>query len=89
MEEKLFKAASDGEESELKEILRNNRGVSVNWRAVKDRYYAALHRACVGGHGSIVSILLAHPGIDINQKDVHGATPFIEACFFGHSSCIF
>ena len=42
----------------------------------------------VRGYGSVVSILLAHPTIDVNLwSDYFGATPFLQACLSGHTSC--
>ena len=89
MERKLYDEVVGGNVEEVKEILRNNPGVDVNWRC-EDEYggYAALHKACAWGHDSIVTILLAHPDIDVNQKTSEGRTPFFVACWSGCNSCV-
>jgi len=71
----------------VKEILRNNPTLNVNLSTVHDSDNTALSVACRNGHDSIVSILLAHPDIDVNQKDPNGCTPFSSACFQGQTSC--
>ena len=40
------------------------------------------------GHDSIVSILLAHPDIDVNQKDINGWPLFNSDCLNGFTSCV-
>jgi len=71
----------------VKEILRDNPTLDVNWK--NDQFFGctALHLACTKGFEAIVAILLAHPGIDVNEKAIHGATPFFWGCTGGHVSC--
>ena len=59
----------------------------MNW---KGEYYgwAALHVACRNGHDKIVTMLLAHPDIDVNQKTNTGATPFLFSCSNGRTVCV-
>ena len=73
---------------EVKEMLRSNPALDINWRDVRENGCSALHQACESGHDSIVSILLAHPGIDVNAKDDSGKTPFFTACDMGSTSCV-
>ena len=72
----------------MKEILRSNPNLKVNWKNDKDSDYTALYRACVNGHDSIVSILLAHPDIDVNVKNGNGYTPFNTARNNSKISCV-
>jgi len=86
MEQKFYEAAETGKVEEVKEILKNDPTLNVNW---KNEYgTTVLNRACAYGHDSIVSLLLAHPDIDVNKKDNDGNTPFMWACVFGRTSCV-
>jgi len=78
MESKFFEAVSSGNMEALKEILRNNPTINVSWKS--ESGWTALHVACVKGYDSIVSILLAHPAIDVSVKGVYGPTPFLYCC---------
>jgi len=86
IEVKFWEAAKDGNVEEVKEILRNNPTIDVNWKGVAG--FTALTQACWRGHDSIVSLLLAHPDIDVNQKTKDGSTPFVKACCYGRTSCV-
>jgi len=79
MEEKFWKAARGGRVEEVKEILRSNPTLNVNVNGDHSGW-RALHQACYYGHDSIVSILLAHPDIDVNQTNADGFTPFYMGC---------
>ena len=87
MEKTFFEAVVPGKVDEVKEILRDNPTLDVNWK--NDQFFGctALHLACTKGFEAIVAILLAHPGIDVNEKAIHGATPFFWGCTGGHVSC--
>jgi len=87
-EEKFYSAANKGKVKKVKEILRNNPNLNVNWRNENDEGSTALIAACDHGHDSIVSILLAHPDIDVNLQNDEGWTPFSSACLNGHTSCV-
>ena len=78
MEEKLYDAAWNGKEEEVRKILKENKEIKVNWKDSSG--WTALHWACNNGHDKIVTLLLAHPDIDVNQKDDDGYTPFLLAC---------
>ena len=84
--EALLSEAHLGHISEVREILRRNPTLDVNWR--NDAGWTALHFACASSYDSIVALLLAHPGININQKDSFDHTPFLYACVNGHTSCV-
>jgi ankyrin repeat protein len=60
----------------------------VNWKDSKG--WTALHHACHSDfeHNKNVSILLAHPNIDVNQKNIFGDTPFMLACYSGRTSTV-
>jgi len=89
MEKTFFDAACGGKAEEVKEILRKDPTLDVNLRSGDvAEHPAALHRACQIGEKSVVSILLAHPGIDVNQKSDAGFTPFLCACKNGRISCV-
>ena len=87
MEGMFYLAAENGNAEELQEILRNNPNLDVNWRNENENGSTALIIACENDHDSIVSILLAHPDIDVNLKDLDGWTPFSSACWYGYTSC--
>lgn len=84
-ERKLYQAAGDGNVEGIKDILRKNPNLDVNWG---ESSYTALQRASCDGHDSVVSILLAHPDIDVNKKNKFECTPFMFACVRGHTSCV-
>jgi len=88
MEKKFYSAAIDGKVEVVKDILRKNPSLNVNWKNEGDYACTALHAACWNGHDSVVSILLVHPDIDPNLKNKGGNTPFTWACWNGHSSCV-
>ena len=84
-EEKLRRAARYGNVSEVKEILRNNPTLNVNWRCPYG--WTALRIAGGSGQEAIVSILLTRSDIDVNLKSAYGETPFLIACERGYTSC--
>jgi len=90
MEKKMFwVAVEDGKAEEVKEILRGNPTFNVNCE--NEKVYGnitALMIACENGHDSIVSILLAHPDIDVNLKSRGGYTAISHACNSGFTSCV-
>jgi len=87
MEEDFCGTASDGKVEEMKEILRDNPTLDVNWTKDEDGC-SALYLTCSNGHDSAVSVLLAHPDIDVNLKNMDGDTPFGNACYHGNTSCV-
>ena len=83
----LYLASEAGKVEDVKEILRNNPNLDVNWRNPGE-VNTALYVACERGCASIVSILLAHPNIDVNVEDGSGYTPFKRVCSEGYTSCV-
>jgi len=69
-------------------ILKKNPTFNVNWRNEGEADWSPLHIACENDLDSIVSMLLAHPDIDVNQKDRFGNTPFMGAAGRGKISCV-
>jgi len=88
MEEIFYEAARRGKVGNVKEMLWKNPNLNVNWSNDIEGETTALFTACGGGHDSIVSILLAHPDINVNQKEMFGVTPFLDACSLGRTSCV-
>jgi len=88
MEKSFYSAAKDGKVEVVKDILRKNPSLNVNWKNEESYANTALVAACEKGHDSVVSILLAHPDIDPNLKNKFGNTPFLIACADGSTSCV-
>jgi len=86
MEQKFFAAVQDGKVEDVKEMLRTNPTLNVNW--ANEDGDTALTKSCDRGDGAIVSILLAHPDIDVNLQDKNGWTPFSGACIFASPVCV-
>ncbi|KAF0683085.1 Aste57867_24865 [Aphanomyces stellatus] len=49
---------------------------------------SALHQACMEGHESVVTFLLAQSGCDINAKDRNQNSPLIHASMEGHLAVV-
>jgi hypothetical protein len=73
-----------GKVDEVKQFLLDNPAFNVNESLDISIGWRALHYACRGGHHEILSILLAHPAINVNQKDKDGHTPLHFCCFYAH-----
>ena len=84
----LYLASKEGRLEEVKEILRKNPHLDVNWRDFHRPIHAALHQACRNGANFIVASLLTHPDIDVNQPGEVGFTPFMMSCFDGFIPCV-
>ena len=87
MEKTFWNAAKFGKKAEVKDILRKNPSLNVNWKNEVNAW-TALYAACWNGHDSVVSILLAHPDINPNLKEKDGNTPFMISCANGYASCV-
>ena len=83
----LLFLAKDGKVEEARRILEDNHSsLEVNWQE-EEEGSSALHYACRCGHDSFVTILLAHPGIDVNLKDKRGGTPLFGAFYLAFVRC--
>jgi len=72
----------------LAELIRQDPGFNVNMELDGQRL-TLLHHACGrDGSSALIPLLLAHPDIDVNSKDVGGITPFFFACGTGRISCL-
>lgn len=79
IEQHLVWSAQDGWDDEVRRILKTHPEVDVNWRN-QSFGWGALHVACRWGHHSVISMLLAHPDINVELEDNLGCTPFYLAC---------
>ena len=84
MEKTLASAIHSGRVSDTERLLRDNPTLDVNWSG----FGSPLHLASWQGYDTIVAILLAHPDIDVNNKNTNGSTPLSLACFEGKISCV-
>ena len=84
----LFYASLGGDVEEVKRILMNNPNLDVSWTIYGRYTYTALYVACENDRDSIVSILLAHPAIDVNLKAIYGTSPFFVSGLCGMTSCV-
>ena len=83
LKDHLKQLVESGMVSEVKWFLLDNSAFHVNEVLDYGDYRRALHIACHYGHHEIVSLLLAHPDIYVNQKDKDGYTPLILGCSYG------
>ena len=77
-----------GDAKELAVLMRQDSGFNVN---EEDENYGwtFLHHACKADHRSLViPLLLAHPDINVNVKDIAGWTPFYHTCWSGSTPCV-
>ena len=88
MEKRFFQAVGNGDVKEVEEILRSNPGARINGKNDRWNGRTALTKACENDHDSVVSILLAHPDIDVNLKTRNGSTPFLRACSTCSTKCV-
>jgi hypothetical protein len=88
MEKTLWHAARSGNEEEVRMILRENKAIDVNWRNAGELKRTAIFAACLQGSDSVVTLLLARPGIDVNERSSLGWSPFMIACAGGKTACV-
>jgi len=82
----MLTAVEDGDAKGLAVMMRQNPGFDMNMDHGNDR--TLLHEACDGDwRSAVIPLLLAHPDIDVNVKDINGHTPFYSACW-GSTSCV-
>jgi len=83
----MLAAVESGDAKKLAELIRQDPGFEVNM-AVGGAGQTLLHYACDENHRSaVIPLLLAHPDIDVNKKDILGSIPFSSACANGLASC--
>ena len=84
----MLAAVFEGNAKELAELIRQDPGFGVN-RVVDENGWTFLHSACLDSHRSVViPLLLAHPDINVNVKDIAGWTPFYHTCWSGSTPCV-
>jgi len=90
LERRFYWAAEAGRVQEVKNFLDGNPTLNVNWRDdhPEEFGFSALLCACHHGYQAMISLLLAHPNIDVNQKDDYENTPFKTVCYRGDTSCV-
>ena len=72
----MLAAIRDGDAKRLGELIRQDTDFKVNMG--QDGFERTLlHYACWDNRSSpVIPLLLAHPDIDVNQKNEYGWTPF-------------
>ena len=85
----MLAAVQNGDVKKLAELIRQDPGFDVNMSQDGFRR-TLLHFACLAGdnRSHMIPLLLAHPDIDVNLKDMGGYTPFCLACYAGCTSCV-
>lgn len=83
--EELIDAVGEGDLEEVGQMLRPASRISICINQLSSklsmwRGEAALHVACTEDHLEIVELLLAVPGIDVNNLNSRGYTPLHLAC---------
>jgi len=86
-ESQWWSAVFQGKLPEVKKMILLKDSAALTWRTKDGNGYGALHAACSNGRRRVAALLLAHPDIDVNQKDEKGRTPFWVACHEGRISC--
>jgi len=75
----MLAAVKSGDVEKLAELIRQDPGFKVNQQ--NEDGYTLLHHACYEDSRSpVIPLLLAHPDIDVNVKNIYGSTPFYFAC---------
>ena len=86
LEEQLWEATRDNDDTSVSHLLAFP-GIAVNLH-VPPHDLTPLQLACSKGHVAVLSLLLNHPGIDVNQASDLGATPLHLACQWGHTEVV-
>jgi len=82
------KEKAHDKDTKLAELIRQDPGFDVNMGLERDES-TLLHYACRdNSRSAVITLLLVHPEIDVNVKNIYGETPFYLACRFGHISCV-
>ena len=70
-------AVKSGDANRLSELIRQDPDFNVNMDQ-DENGHTLLYFACgVDSRSTVIPLLLAHPDIDVNLKNVYGYTPFI------------
>jgi len=84
----MLNAVWQGDAKKVAQLMRRDPGFNVNL-AQNGEEETLLHYACaVDMRSAVIPLLLAHPGIDVNTKDINGQSPFNLACRSGCTSCV-
>jgi len=72
----MLAAVKAGNVKKVAELIRQDLDFKVNIDQEASRW-TLLHYACNNdSRSAVIPFLLAHPDIDVNVKNMHGATPF-------------
>ena len=69
-------AVEKGDVQKLAELMRQDPGFNVNME-VEGFGKTLLHCACWESRSTVIPLLLAHPDIDVNVKNIDDRLPFI------------
>ena len=84
----MLAAVKRGDSKELAELMRQDPGFKVNMK-LDGIGFTLLHYACLDRRRSaIIPLLLAHPDVDPDVKNLHRRTPFYLACYAGCTACV-
>jgi len=82
----MLAAVESGDAKKVAELMRQDPGFKVNMDQ-DEHGRTLLHFACRDdSRSAVIPLLLAHPDIDVNTKDVDGRTPYFWAC--RSTSCV-
>ena len=81
----FLKACSEGNLEVARFMLAN--GAAVNWVTDGD-LVSGLHWAARSGHGELLDLLLAQPGVEVNIKNGTNRTPLMLACLRGKENLV-
>ena len=71
----MLAAVVDGDAKKLAKLMGQDPGFNVNKQDGSG--VTLLHEACFGdGRSPVSPLLLAHPDIDVNAKNIYGGAPF-------------
>ena len=88
VEKQLYDAADRNWVFKVSSLLRDYPEINVNWTNPDFFQYAALHVASLFGHVEVIKLLLAHPKINVNSKNIDGQTPLSFGCQVGYVSVV-
>jgi len=82
----MLAAVQSGDAKKVAVLMRQDPGFNVNLD--HGNGFTLLLYACNRDYRSaVIPLLLAHPDIDVNMKNIGGSTPFFHACN-GRPSCV-